>query len=467
MSNSKVKKQNSKIFPSWPYFGDDEIKAVEKVLRSGDVNQWTGSEVTNFEKEYADFVGVKYAVALANGSVALELALEALGIGAGDEVIVTCYTFIASASAVVMRGAVPVMADIDPDTLNISADTIRAVISSRTRAIIAVHLAGMPCDMDPLLKLAGEYDLKVIEDCAQAHGAWIRGRSADYADLCRLNISRKGAKHAKIKEIENRMGSCGMDEVDGEAGLIRRVGSFGDVAAFSFCQDKIMTTGGEGGMLTTNDKAIWEKAWAYKDHGKSYDSVCHKKHPPGFRWLHDSFGTNWRMTEMQAAIGRVQLRKMPEWSAIRRRNAAMLSEGFAKIPALRILNVPEEFGHAYYKYYVFVRPEKLREGWDRDRIMNAITAEGIPCFSGSCSEVYLEKAFVKAGIGPGKRLPVVRKAGETSLMFWVHPTLVSRTMFSDSTPHSSAVEAITSATGLIPSKPLLPVKISLLSGSLL
>jgi len=390
---------NSKIFSPWPTSGDDEIKAVERVLRSGKINQWTGSEVTSFEKEYADFVGVKYAVALANGSVALELALKALGIGAGDEVIVTCYTFIASAGAVVMRGAVPVMADIDPDTLNISADTVRAVISSRTRAIIAVHLAGMPCDMDPLLKLAGEYDLKVIEDCAQAHGAGIRSRSADYADLRRLNISRKGAKHAKIKEIENRMGSCGTDEVDGEGGLIRRVGSFGDVAAFSFCQDKIMTTGGEGGLLTTNDRAIWKKAWAYKDHGKNYDSVFHKEHPPGFRWLHDSFGTNWRMTEMQAAIGRVQLRKLPEWTAIRRRNAAMLSVGFAKIPALRVLNVPEEFGHAYYKYYVFVRPEKLRQGWDRDRIMNAIVAEGIPCFSGSCSEIYLEKAFVKAGIG--------------------------------------------------------------------
>jgi len=416
-----------KLFSPWPCFGNDEIEVVERVLRSGRVNQWTGSEVTSFEKEYADFVGVKYAVALANGSVALELALETLGIGTGDEVIVTCYTFIASASAVVMRGAVPVMADIDSDSLNISADTVRAVISSRTRAIIAVHLAGMPCDIDPLLDLAREYDLKVIEDCAQAHGAWIKDRSADYADLRRLNISRKGAKHAKIKEIENRMGSCGTDErkesEDGEAGLIRRVGSFVDVAAFSFCQDKIMTTGGEGGMLTTNDKAIWEKAWAYKDHGKNYDSVFHKKHPPGFRWLHDSFGTNWRMTEMQAAIGRVQLRKLPEWTAIRRRNAAILTACFAKIPALRVLNVPEEFGHAYYKYYVFVRSEKLRQGWDRDRIMNVIVAEGIPCFSGSCSEIYLEKAFVKAGIGPGKRLPAARKSGETTLMFLVHPTL--------------------------------------------
>ena len=453
-----MKKQNPKSFPAWPCFADDEIEAVERVLRSGKVNQWTGSEVTNFEKEYADFVGVKYAVALANGSVALELALEALGIGAGDEVIVTCYTFIASAGAVVMRGAVPVMADIDPHSLNISADTVSSVISSRTRAIIAVHLAGMPCDMDSILNLAGEYDLKVIEDCAQAHGAGIRSQRSEDRGQGKTEVrSRKseaGREHVeKIRRLEDRgqqaelrdgclrqgmirfangMDSFGirdgwMDEkketVDGEGGLIRRVGSFSDVAAFSFCQDKIMTTGGEGGMLTTNDKAIWEKAWSYKDHGKNYDSIFHKKHPPGFRWQHDSFGTNWRMTEMQAAIGRVQLRKMPEWTAIRRRNAAMLSAGFAKIPALRVLDVPKEFGHAYYKYYVFIRPEKLREGWDRDRIMNAVAAEGIPCFSGSCSEIYLEKAFVKAGIGPGKRLPVARKSGETSLMFWVHPTL--------------------------------------------
>ena len=422
-----MKKQNPKSFPPWPCFGDDEIEAVERVLRSGKVNQWTGSEVTSFEKEYADYVGVKYAVAVANGSVALELALEVLGIGAGDEVIVTCYTFIASASAVVMRGATPVMADIDPDSLNISADTVRAVISSRTRAIIAVHLAGMPCDMDPILELAGEYDLKVIEDCAQAHGAWIRGRRpedrsqmSDVRERQKSEVGREDVE--KIRRLEDEKSG------DGEGGLIRRVGSFGDVAAFSFCQDKIMTTGGEGGMLTTNDRAIWEKAWAYKDHGKSYDSVFHKKHPPGFRWLHDSFGTNWRMTEMQAAIGRVQLRKMPEWTAIRQRNAAMLTASFAKIPALRVLEVPEEFGHAYYKYYVFVRPEKLRDGWDRDRIMNAVTAEGIPCFSGSCSEIYLEKAFRNSGqwsvvSGRRKRLSVAKESGETSLMFWVHPTL--------------------------------------------
>jgi len=201
------------------------------------------------------------------------------------------------------------------------------------------------------------------------------------------------------------------------------VGSLGDVAAFSFCQDKIMTTGGEGGMLTTNNKEVWERAWSFKDHGKSYDAVYNWKHPPGFRWLHESFGTNWRMTEMQSVIGRVMLKKLPGWIEARRRNAAILTSRLAGIPALRVTVPPEGIGHAYYKYYVFVRPEELKGDWNRDRIMEAICAEGIPCFSGSCSEIYREKAFERAGLQPAERLPVARELGETSLMFLVHPTL--------------------------------------------
>ena len=184
-----------------------------------------------------------------------------------------------------------------------------------------------------------------------------------------------------------------------------------------------MTTGGEGGMLTTNDKAAWERAWSFKDHGKSFDAVYNRAHPPGFRWLHESFGTNWRMTEMQAAIGRIQLRRLSVWKGIRQSNAAILTACFKKIPALRVLEVPDEFDHAYYKYYVFVRTDQLKDGWDRDRIMNAITAEGIPCFSGICPEIYLEKAFTNAGYGPKDRLPNAKALGETSLLFLVHPTL--------------------------------------------
>jgi dTDP-4-amino-4,6-dideoxygalactose transaminase len=370
-------------FPLWPYFAEDEISAVSQVLSSGKVNYWTGTEGRLFEEEYASYVGTKHAVAVMNGSVALEAVLYALDIGPGDEVIVTPRTFIASASCAVMRGAQPVFADVDYNSQNLTAETIEKRITEKTRAIIAVHLAGWPCDMDPIVELAHKHHLMVIEDCAQAHGATYKGR---------------------------------------------QVGSFGDAAAFSFCQDKIITTGGEGGMVTTNSRKIWKKIWSYKDHGKDFDAVYHQDHPPGFRWLHESIGTNWRMTEMQAAIGRLQLKKLPDWVPARRRNAAILTEAFSNIPGLRVTVPPEHSRHAYYKYYVFIRLERLKAGWDRDRIMNAVVAEGVPCFSGSCSEVYLEKAFDGNGLRPAERLPVAKELGETSLMFLVHPTLTKENM---------------------------------------
>ncbi|MDF1581285.1 MAG: DegT/DnrJ/EryC1/StrS family aminotransferase [Desulfuromonadales bacterium] len=387
-------------FAPWPSFTEEEADAVKNVLLSNKVNYWTGTEGREFEKEFADYCSTRYAIALANGTVALELALMALGIKPGDEVITTSYTFIASASAIVMRGAIPVLADVSSESLNITAETIRAVITPKTRAIIAVHLVGYPCDMDPIMELAREYKLKVIEDCAQAHGATYKGRP---------------------------------------------VGSLGDAAAFSFCQDKIITTGGEGGMLTTNDQAVWEKAWAYKDHGKSYDAVYKREHPPGFRWLHESFGTNWRMTEMQAAIGRIQLRRLPEWKATRQANAAILTAAFKELEALRLLDVPVEFDHAYYKYYVFVQPERLKKDWNRDRIMNAIVAEGIPCYSGICPEIYLEKAFIEARLGPAERLQNAKSLGETSLLFLVHPTLGKTEMAAA----CAAVEKVMAAATLV------------------
>ena len=182
-----------------------------------------------------------------------------------------------------------------------------------------------------------------------------------------------------------------------------------------------MTTGGEGGMLTTNDPDVWRRAWSFKDHGKNYEAVYERKHGPGFRWLHDSFGTNWRLTEMQSAMGRILLKKVPHWIEIRRRHADMLTLHLRGIPALRIPRPPPHSHHAYYKDYVFLRPERLDPGWSRDRIMQEIAAAGVPCFVGSCSEIYLEKAFIARRRDP--RLPVTKKLGETSLMFLVHPTL--------------------------------------------
>src|SRR5438445_1783608 len=329
-------------FPTWPHFDPDEIATAARVLESGKVNYWTGEEGRRFEEEFAAQAGCKYGIAVANGTVALELALHALGIGPGDEVIVPSRTFIASASCVVMRGAKPVVADVDPNSQDITAETIRPLLTARTKAIVAVHLAGWPCDMDPIVALASEHGLKVIEDCAQCHGATYNGRP---------------------------------------------VGSLGDVGAFSFCQDKIMTTGGEGGMITTNERAIWEKAWSYKDHGKSHEAVYNREHPPGFRWLHESFGTNWRLTEFQSALGRILLCKLRRMVEVRRRNGEILTGVLKHYGAQRGLEPSGHIGHSYYKYYAFVRPEKLRKGWTRDRILSAIVAEGIPCFTGSCSEI--------------------------------------------------------------------------------
>jgi dTDP-4-amino-4,6-dideoxygalactose transaminase len=367
-------------FSPWPSFTEEEANAVRDVILSNKVNYWTGQECRGFEKEFAAWSGTRHAIAVANGTVALDLALQALGIGAGDEVIVTPRTFLASVSSIINAGAFPVFADVDPNSQNITANTIAAVLTPRTRAIVCVHLAGLSCDMDPIMSLAKEHDLKVVEDCAQAHGASYKGRP---------------------------------------------VGSIGHIGAWSFCQDKIMTTGGEGGMITTNDRDLWLAMWAYKDHGKSWEAVYERQHAPGFRWVHDSFGTNWRMLEAQAVLGRIQLRRMQQWHEARLANARSIWSAARQLSGLRVPIFSQSFVHAAYKCYVFVEPQALKSDWDRDRILNEIVARGVPCFSGSCSEVYLEKAFDNTPWRPLERLHSARQLGETSLMFMVHPTLTS------------------------------------------
>jgi len=367
-------------FPVWPQFETGEIEAAATVLRSGRVNYWTGEQGRSFEAEFATLMHCKHAVVVANGSVGLELALYALGIGPGDEVIVTSRSFIASAACILLRGATPVFADVDRETQNITAESIGPVLSSRTRAIIAVHLAGWPCDMDSITEIARERGIAVVEDCAQAHGAKYKGRP---------------------------------------------VGSLGDIASFSFCQDKIMSTGGEGGMVVTNNSDLWEKVWSFKDHGKNHRLMKELHCSGAFRWVHDSVGTNFRLTEMQSAIGRVLLQKLIHAVEARRRNAGMLTSEFSAICGLRVTNTPPEIYHSYYKYYVFVRPECLAPTWSRDRIMESIRAEGVPCFTGGCSEIYLETAFSSHG-SRRARLPVAKELGETSLMFLVHPTLTGK-----------------------------------------
>ena len=367
-----------KPFAPWPVFDELQCDAVQAVLKSGKVNYWTGQECRSFEKEFAAAVDCDHAISLANGTLAIELALQALGIGAGDDVIVPPRTFIATASAVVARGARPIFADVDPISGNLNAETIEAALTPSTKAIIPVHIAGWPCDMDPIMDLAYDRGLFVIEDCAQAHGA-------SYKD--------------------------------------QPLGSIGHMGAFSFCQDKIITTGGEGGMLVTNRRDLWGRAWSYKDHGKDWDAVYNREHPTIFKWTHESLGTNWRMTELQAAIGRCALRELPNWIKARRRNAGVLDCALSHIPGMRIATPDVDCLHSYYKHYAFVRPEFLQTGWSRDLIVKALQKEGIPCGSGVCCEIYQEQAFEAAGLKPRFRLPNAKQLGETSLMFVVHPTL--------------------------------------------
>jgi dTDP-4-amino-4,6-dideoxygalactose transaminase len=368
-------------WPPWPHFDEDDVAAAAAVLHSGKVNYWTGTAGREFEGAFAEYVDAEHALSVANGTVALELALTSLGIGEGDDVVVPARTFIATAGAIATRGARPIVADIDPDTQNMTPETILEALTPDTKAIIVVHLGGWPADMPAIMELAAARDLLVIEDCAQALGARIDGRA---------------------------------------------VGAFGDAGAFSFCQDKILTTAGEGGMLVTANTAVFKTAWSLRDHGKGYDTVHNDTTTGGveFRWLTDTFGSNGRMTEIQSAIGLTTLAKLPAWLETRRAHAAQLDACLGQLGALRVPVPSPEVEHAYYKYYAFVREDALREGWDRSRIAHAENAEGVPCFTGSCPEIYREKAWGR--FGDVARLPVAQKLGETSLMFTVHPTLGER-----------------------------------------
>ncbi|MBK5264132.1 MAG: DegT/DnrJ/EryC1/StrS aminotransferase family protein [Alphaproteobacteria bacterium] len=376
---SMTKGETGEVRSRWPRYEEDEIAAVTDVLRSGRVNALVhGDRCRAFEAAFADFCGVPHAIALANGTLALELALRALGIGPGDEVIVPARSFFASASCVVAVGATPVFADVDPVSQAIAPDSVRAMLTPHTRAVLCVHLAGWPCEMDALMEICERHSLFLIEDCAQAHGALYRGRMA---------------------------------------------GSFGDAAAFSFCTDKIMSTGGEGGMLLLRNQAVWERAWSWKDHGKNPHKLINP--PPGnsFRWIHDGFGSNYRMTEMQAAIGLVQLEKLSGWLARRRRNASLLDTLLSGEAMVRLAVPPDHIGHARYKYYAFIEPHHLPPGRNRDDMIAEMATLGLPCASGSCPEIYREDAFSNSPARPAQPMPTAKALGESSLMLPVDHTL--------------------------------------------
>lgn len=355
------------------------IQSVSEVLRSGKVNQWTGTKVKEFEAAYSAYFGVKHSVAVFNGTVAIDLCLKAIELEQGDEVIVTPRTFIASASSVVTCGGVPVFVDVDETSQCITLPNIQAAVTPKTRAVILVHLAGWASNVQEIADWCRANSIYLIEDCAQSHGAMYDGRY---------------------------------------------LGTFGDINAWSFCQDKIITTGGEGGMVTTNNTQLYEKAWSYKDHGKSYQRVF--RDPPGkpglFRWVHESIGTNWRMTEMQAAIGLVALRELQGWVEHRQAAAKIYDDIFGSCPELRLATVTDPKAlHAYYKYYVFVKPDLLKIS--RDELIGRLIAAGVPVTQGSCGEVNLEKAFEQQ-----VDLPIARQLFDTSLMFQTDPTLSLETI---------------------------------------
>ncbi len=385
----------SKPWPAWPQFEPDEIAAATEVLASGRVNYWTGDVGRTFERAFGDAIGVAHGIAVANGTVALELALRALEIGPGDEVVVPSCTFVATASAVLSVGATPVFADLCDRSGNLTPESVDAVATERTRAVIAVHLGGWPVRVRELAALCRDRGWRLLEDCAQAHGATVDGAS---------------------------------------------VGSFGDVAAFSFCQDKIMTTAGEGGMIVTDDPALARRIWSAKDHGKSWEAVYERRHPPGFRWLHDELGTNARMTELQAAVGLRQLAKLPGWVERRRHNADRLRNALAHHRALWVPEPPQGVASSYYRLYARVRPDALAEGWTRDRVMVALEAEGLPCRVGSCAEIYRERVF--DGL-PRPSHPVAARLWQVVLAFTTHPTITD----ADLDDAASAIDRVMAAAG--------------------
>jgi dTDP-4-amino-4,6-dideoxygalactose transaminase len=369
----------------WPQHEGDEIEAVVHVLKTGRVNSLVhGGQTRQFETDFAAFCAVPHAIAVSNGTTALELALRALEIGEGDEVIIPSRSFFATAASVIAVGAVPVFADIDPVSQNISPDSARSLIGSRTRAILCVHVGGWPCDMDALVKIANNAGLWLIEDCAQAHGARYRGRP---------------------------------------------VGSFGHAAAFSFCTDKIMSTGGEGGMVLLKDKEHWKTAWAYKDHGKNPDKVFNPAPGSGFRYIHDSFGTNWRLTEMQAAIGNAQLAKLPRWSEQRRRNAMALMHYLSDEAAVRLPAFPDYIDHAFYRLYVSIDPDVLGKNGSTASIIDRMARMGMPVGSGSCADMSRELAFASLSVRRAGKLRVAVEAGRRTIAFPVDHLMDETEMF--------------------------------------
>ena len=359
---------------SWPIYTKEETAKVIKVLKSNKVNYWTGIEGKKFEKEFSNFFKIKYTCAIANASLGLECALKALNVKNGDEVIVPSKSYVSSASCVVNVNAKPVFADVDLNSQNITSNTIKKLINSKTKAIICVHLGGYPCDMKNILELCKKHKIKIIEDCSQAHGAKIRKKY---------------------------------------------VGTFGDISVWSFCNDKIISTLGEGGMIGTNNKDLYERIWQLKEIGKVRKLMIKKYKNTAYRWVHNTFGTNLRLTEIQSAVGRMQLKRLKNFIKIRNFNSKKILNNLEKFKSVSVPIIPKKFTHAFYRCYVRIDKKNLKNGWSKYKIIENLIKQGVPCNEGSCSELYREKSFKKFGYIPKKRLKNARKLSESSIAFQV------------------------------------------------
>ena len=363
---------------NWPTVSGDEIKLVNNVLKSEKLNFWTGKNCRNFEKEFSNFFKIKYSISIANGSVGLDIAIKSLELKSNSEIIVTPRSYISSVTSVINQNHKPVFADIDLNSQNIESETIEKKITKKTKAIIVVHLGGMPSNMKKIVNLAKKYDLKIIEDCSQAHGA---------------RIDQK------------------------------YVGTFGDVSVWSFCNDKILNTLGEGGVVATKNFKLYKKLWSLKDCGKNYLKLLNSRKENKFRWIHDFQGTNLRMTEVQAAVGRYQLKKLSTWIKMRNDNSNKIIKICQKYKSLRTQIVPTNFINAYYRCYVFLNIKYIKKGWERQNIIKYLNSIGIQCDVGSCPEIYKEKFLLKTKNIPLKPLKNASLIGKTSIAFKVFPNI--------------------------------------------
>jgi len=357
------------------------VQAAADVLRSGKVDYDSGPQGRLWEEEFAARVQCHMAVAVVHGRLAMEMALGTLGLGRGDKVIISSRGAVVATASVAALEAEPVFADVDATSQTLSAQTIRPMIESRTRAVVVRHFAGWPCSMDEILQLAARHRLWVIEDCSQALSATYRGQP---------------------------------------------VGSFGHLSVFDFRQDMILSTGGEGGMIVANDEKLKERLEEFQYRGKTARRFRSRQGAAAIYITKDTAETKGRMTEMQAAIGRAMLSKLDAMADVRRHHAKTLDAHLGRLPGLRVDPPPSHIGHAYHGYYVFVRPERLKAGWRRDRIVQALQAEGIPCSGGPPPETVYEKPANGAPVRPRRRPPVVRELEETALLLPIHSQLAAR-----------------------------------------